>query len=212
MFCTECGTTINANSKFCSSCGAQQVATDDYTTNKISIHSTAVNQEAIEKKPLSATAVYLITPFLVVLILYVLDHGINFGISSTINNNVGSSTNLTQQDLMSHALKEIYESNYSIGSPGGACDEVKDARLDNIRFGTISRTSTSDHSASPLPAIVARHDFICVNSIYAKEERDPDQWVIFAIDKKYNLSRCVRTGTKQIIDQLIMDCGFVDSK
>lgn len=114
-------------------------------------------------------------------------------------------------DLKDRALNEIFESNYSPAGPGGLCDKVEEAKLADVRIGTISKTDITGEFPKPLPAIVARHDFVCVMSGFGIKKKDPDQWVILAIDKEFGVVRCLRTGPKSVIDSLIQSCGFRDS-
>ena len=114
-------------------------------------------------------------------------------------------------DLKDAAMKELYESKYSLAGPGGLCDKVEDAKLSDVRIGTISRTNITGDLQKPLPAIVARHDYVCVMSGFGKKEIQKDQWVILAIDKEFGIIRCLRTGPKEFIDKLIQSCGFKSS-
>lgn len=114
-------------------------------------------------------------------------------------------------DLQDAAMKELYESKYSSAGPGGLCDKVEDAQLSDVRIGTIARTQITGDFPKPLPAIVARHDYVCVMSGFGRKKKQDDQWVILAIDKEFGVIRCLRTGPKEFIDNLIQSCGFKDS-
>jgi uncharacterized protein YecT (DUF1311 family) len=113
-----------------------------------------------------------------------------------------------ESKLKAEALRELYESKYSLAGPGGLCDKVEDAKLADITFGTMSDAYTVGKHANPLPAIVARHDYICVINHFGTKERQLNQWFILAIDKDFNQLRCLRTGRKEHIDVLIKECKF----
>ena len=106
------------------------------------------------------------------------------------------------------ALNELYKSKYSHASPGGLCDKVENVQLVDINLGTISRTTLTGELDTPLPAIVARHDYVCVISVLGTKEREEDQWVILALDEEFGYARCVRTGSGKIIGSMIQECGF----
>ena len=112
-----------------------------------------------------------------------------------------------QGELKDHALRQLFESKYSLTKPGGYCDHAELPRLTDIQFGTISRSPVD--LPHPIPAIIARHDFICVNDLLATKEANLDQWVILALDKEFNMVRCLRTGPRKFIDELIDQCQFV---
>ena len=118
-------------------------------------------------------------------------------------------TSDTRERLEAAALAEIYESKYSTGKrDGGLCDSVENARLENVVIGTISRTVFTGDLAKPLPAILAQHDFVCVNRVMGSRTTDEDQWVILALDDEFEMIRCVRTGLKDTVHQLARQCGF----
>ncbi len=112
------------------------------------------------------------------------------------------------EKLKEYAIREIYESEYSYAGPGGICDKVEDARLSDVRIGTISRTRLTGELSAPIPAILARHDYVCVASAFAKKEREPNQWVILAVDKEFDVLRCIRTGPKDAVNAQAKACGF----
>ncbi|EKF72881.1 hypothetical protein A11A3_16410 [Alcanivorax hongdengensis A-11-3] len=110
--------------------------------------------------------------------------------------------------LQQLAMKELFDSKYSLAGPGSLCDKVEDAKLVDVRIGTISRSSITGDFASPLPAIVARHDYVCVINALAKREHYADQWVVLGIDDEFGMIRCMRTGPKNIVDEVAQRCGF----
>jgi uncharacterized protein YecT (DUF1311 family) len=113
-----------------------------------------------------------------------------------------------ESKLKAEALRELYESKYSLAGPGGLCDKVEDAKLADVQIGTIIYTNIDGKQANPLPAIVARHDYICVINHFGTKERQLNQWVILAIDQDFKQVRCLRTGLKWMIDALVEKCKF----
>jgi hypothetical protein len=101
------------------------------------------------------------------------------------------------------ALQEIFD-----GGAGGLCDSVEEPHLDNITIGTISREGVTGDLTKPLPAIMAQHDFVCVDRATGTRTQENDQWVIVAIDDDAQLIRCLRTGLKATVQQVAQECDF----
>lgn len=219
MYCGQCGKVVPNPAKFCPSCGAAVAA------------ETAVSAQGQEPSP-SATPAPVASDEVVAahgsiahkgfrLLSYVV-YGLGAALAllvvfvilterkspSAPQPQVAAPKQPSDGILREEALNQILKSKFSLASAGGLCDKVEDAKLADVQVGTISKTDLTGNLAKPLPAIVARHDYVCVMSAFGKKERQPDQWVILAVDSEFSMVRCLRTGPKQIIDQLKDDCGF----
>lgn len=113
-----------------------------------------------------------------------------------------------ESELRALAIKQIEESEYSFGGPGGLCDKVTDKHLADVKVGTISKTQMTGTLAAPIPAIIARLEYTCVISALAKKERQNHEWVVLALDKEFGMLRCMKIGTKSVVTGIAEGCGF----
>ena len=119
-----------------------------------------------------------------------------------------SSNQRQSSRLESLALDQLYSNNMSLLGPGTFCSDVEDVSLEDVRIGTISRTQLTGELAEPIPAIVARHDFVCVIAALGQKDRE-SQWVILGLDEEFGMLRCIdlRDEEEEIM-RSAENCGF----
>lgn len=238
MFCSQCGAKLAGDVKFCTKCGTKLAsapsevsgvglkASSVPATPTQSIPSTGHSASGVESAtrreslPIGRgvkifAAVTLGGLGLLIVAIMVSDFVRTDG-SSNSSEAMSTTPTLTSQysavesSLRAQALKELHESKYSTAASGLCDGGVANASLADVRIGTISTTDFTGDLKTPLPAIVARHDYICISNVRGAREHIADQWVILAIDAEFNMVRCVRTGYKDAIDGLIEQCKFRD--
>lgn len=117
----------------------------------------------------------------------------------------------SDSELRDLANKELATDNHSLSSPGGLCDKVENSQLNEVRIGTISTTDMTGTFAEPIPAIIARQDYVCVMSFSGKKEQQ-SQWIVVALDKEFNMARCLVINDKNVVEEAARSCGFAEKR
>lgn len=85
--------------------------------------------------------------------------------------------------LKSLALQGIRSGKTTLSNgPNSVCDKLEDEKF-------IETYGTVQHKSRTLPAILMRHQYICVEGRYASRER-VEQWSFVAYDKEFDYYRC----------------------
>jgi len=106
-------------------------------------------------------------------------------------------------ELISYAKKNIsiFVNQYSL------CDRLEGLKLLDIKIGTVTKAT---ESRKPLPAIIARADFVCVRNIEGSKTHMTNIWEVLAIDNEFNMVRCLKLSDEEdSVKEIAVECGFV---
>ncbi len=112
-----------------------------------------------------------------------------------------------QSRLRDLAVEDLHKSKYSGARAEALCDTVSEEIYDPVSFGVIRNSPEVLGEQKPLPAVVMRHQYTCVNRTFATKDRQ-EQWVILALDDEFKMVRCLRTGPLSVVAQLANTCEF----
>lgn len=86
------------------------------------------------------------------------------------------------------------------------CDKLEDIKLLDVKVGTVNKAT---ESRKPLPAIVARVDFVCVRNIEGSKTHI-HMWEVLALDHEFDMVRCLKLSDEEDSVKKIAElCGFV---
>ena len=200
MHCTNCGTQVADNSKFCPSCGT---GLDGTVADNESTES-SVDKKAEETK--NATIGFMAIGLLIFGGWQMWPSGApddaNSG-GSKANSQTSSvlTGNAVQQGLQRQALEMLHDEN------GALCDRLFDEQLTNVTYGTLSRGGQTR-----FPAIHANYDYQCVHPVTGDVERKTQFWVVFGHDEIGGKLRCFKSAGRSVVDRIASDCDFQSSQ
>jgi hypothetical protein len=91
------------------------------------------------------------------------------------------------------------------------CDKVEDLKLADVKIGTITQTPQTGVFKKPIPAIVARGDYVCLNKDRGLRTHYTDIWVVLALDSEFGKVRCLRVTDEGNAKRIAAECGFVSN-
>ena len=112
-----------------------------------------------------------------------------------------------QSRLRDLAVEDLHKSKYSGARAEALCDTVSEETYDPVSYGVIRNSPEVLGDHKPLPAVVMRHQYTCVNRTFATKDKQ-EQWVILALDDEFKMVRCLRTGPLSVVAQLASTCAF----
>lgn len=224
MFCERCGTAVSPSGKFCSNCGAAvvvQASSRHDASHRISdaghVENTSMQPNTVPVRTKSRARLewvlaIIAIPFAVTLFVMVATWRAESSSKASSKSTDTLPAQTAKVDLMKQAaMRELYNPQREVYGRQALCSRIEGAHLEDVRIGVISQTDLTGRLAKPLPAIIARHEFICVVNQLAKKDRITDQWVIMAFDDEFSMIRCFGAGLKERIDRIASECDFRDS-
>ena len=229
MFCQQCGANQPDTAKFCAQCGTGLISaeTSDHKTPNVSRKLDQVEQQVAQNTTVAGKSAddnwsysgawakaslwqkgFIILLFILSGIGFLTKH---FGEVGDGQSNKSSFTSVadssTQSRLRDLAIKDLHTGKYSGARPEALCDVVSDEVYAPISYGMTHSAPEISGEGKPLPAIVMRHQYTCINRTFGTKEPQ-NQWVILALDDEFKMVRCLRTGPLFIVFGVANTCAF----
>lgn len=87
---------------------------------------------------------------------------------------------------------------------GAGCEAYQGVHVQSVQPGTLSAAP----GRAPLPAVIARLGFACVNMALGGAPRPATRWMAFGYDRTTGRTRCLTLGDERAVRGSALHCGF----